>query len=79
MSNTFRVCSGRDIPLYVSYMYPVYDRVLESTADASDCRIHGATVSVAVRDVDVYHHRLDSASCAPRLLRRLLQTLSHDC
>lgn len=50
-------------------VFAVYDRVAEPAADASDCRIHGATIPVAVRDVDVYHHRLDSASRAPRLLR----------
>lgn len=55
-------------------VFAVRHRVPEPTADASDCRIHGATVPVAVRGVDGYHQRLDSASRAPRLLKSLLNT-----
>lgn len=47
----------------------VCDRLLKSTSSASNGRLYGATVPVAIRSVDVHHHCLDSASRAPYLLK----------
>lgn len=47
--------------LFSSVCFPAADhRVLEPAQNAGDCRLHGATLPLAVRGIDVHHQHVDS-------------------
>ena len=53
-------------------LFAVCHRLPEPATDASDRRLHGAAVPLAVRSIDDHHHCLGSASRASCLLRSFL-------
>ena len=47
----------------------VCDRLVESNETPGDRGVHGATVSVALRSIDVHYYRLDRPCSSPSVLK----------